>query len=784
MKRSMLYAAILGTFGLSSTFSVLALDYNLCAGTFEKQLSADATDTVTMWGYAEGLANVDGTACVNTPTSPGPRISLPDGDTVLNVSLHNTLPRATSLIIPGTVKAEGMAPTFFTYSGTPRVLSFDVEAAANGGTATYSWDTLSPGSYMYHSGTHPQVQVQMGLFGAATADTATGEAYEGHAYSRELILFYSELDRAIHDGVVNGDYGATIVAGGTYDATTPIKSTIDYAPKYFFIDVDAATGALTYIEDEKLIRVNRNNAPLPLIRFYNAGQKTHIPTIIGAEFDILAEDGKLYPNARRQYSVTLPPLKTRDAILDFTDSLNQTPNRIRLKLIDSAMALSNPDQLTGAAIAASINGEIANGDGNGMLLNIEIDAEAGYVAPVISGDEPKANRDNMSVAEGSSKTAILANAMSNDVNATGTTATILSYPKHGELVSDGSGDFSYQHDGGEKSQDSMVYSLTNAAGESSTAGIILDIAPVNDNPEANDDTVNTSVGKSIEIRALRNDEDVDSPRLTITGVDTSTLGALTALDQVIIFEPTTEGSEDVAYTISDGSGGSSSAVLHLSVTAATSGSGTYGGGSGSSSGGTPTVTGTPPEALDDSFTVVEGDTLDITGNSILSVMANDSPGALVDTSLVEYPEHGSIQMLENGTFIYTHDGSEDDDDRFIYEIYNDHGTSKAEVVINITAKMDPPHVNNDRANTQADTAVLIDLLRNDKDKDSALNMDPNAIVITRLPEHGVVEKVTQGNVRYTPDAGYRGRDYFRYQLKDSVTGELSERAAKVKVKIK
>ncbi len=64
-----------------------------------------------------------------------------------------------------------------TYSGSrplgntsARVRSFDKEAAAGGGSATYTWATIKPGTYLYSSGTHPQVQVQMGLYGAMTKD--------------------------------------------------------------------------------------------------------------------------------------------------------------------------------------------------------------------------------------------------------------------------------------------------------------------------------------------------------------------------------------------------------------------------------------------------------------------------------------------------------------------------------------------------------------------------------------------------------------------------------------
>ncbi|MCP4278135.1 MAG: multicopper oxidase domain-containing protein, partial [Gammaproteobacteria bacterium] len=204
MKRSMLTTAILGILGLSSTFTVLAANDSaaLCAGQFDKPLptATDPLATVPMWGYALGGAS--GGVCTGTLSSPGPRITVGDGFTGVDITLTNTLPRATSLIIPGTVK--GMAPVFFEGpQGLQRVHSFDAEAAANSGTVTYNWNNLKPGSYMYHSGTHPQVQVQMGLFGALTDDHVAGQAYDdvSTAYTQEIVLFYYEIDRAIHEGV-------------------------------------------------------------------------------------------------------------------------------------------------------------------------------------------------------------------------------------------------------------------------------------------------------------------------------------------------------------------------------------------------------------------------------------------------------------------------------------------------------------------------------------------------------------------------------------------------------
>jgi hypothetical protein len=793
MKRSMISAAILGALGLSSTFSVLAVNVSveLCAGPFEKTLATlPATQTpIPMWGYS--LGGMTNGACDITPTAPGPRITIPDANDGLDIVLHNALPIPTSIVIPGTVKR--MTPVLFTAPDeTMRVRSFDVETVA-GTTSTvpYSWNNLAPGSYMYHSGTHPQVQVQMGLYGAVTDNFSTntieeggGEAYEGQAFSQDVVLFYSEIDRAIHESVAAGNHNvfkATITEAD-------MQSTINYAPKIFLIDVDTGRGPISY-EFNDLPTLKILPTFNPLVRFFNAGLETHVPTVFEADFDVIAEDGKLYPNVRKQYSVALPPLKTKDAYMNINGSSNSggpplSPTQRRtFRLTDSAMAVSNPDSVvTGPVVFLSAGDEIANGTDNGMVLHIEVAASDDYVAPVISGDEPKANRDNMSVPEGGTIGNIMAAATSNDQNTTGTTVAILSYPKHGELTDDGAGDFSYQHNGGEKSSDSMMYSITNAAGESSAAGIKIDVIPMNDAPVAHDDNVNTKVGQLIEIRPLNNDEDVDSPVLTISAVDASSLGTLENMGRVLVFTAATVGSEVVSYTIADAHGATASANINLTVAEATT-DGTYipptGGRDGGGDGGT---TGAAPEAVDDSYSVTEGSVLDIKGNTILGVMANDSLGATASTDLVEYPEHGALEMFADGTFIYTHDGSDDGSDDFTYQIYNDNGMSSAEVTITVTPMMDAPHVNNDRASTPVGTAVSIDLLKNDEDGDS--DLDPNGIVISELPGHGTVEIATGGNVLYTPAAGYSGKDAFRYQLKDSITGELSARSAKVVVRVR
>jgi len=616
--------------------------------------------------------------------------------------------------------------------------------------------------------------VQMGLYGALTDDFVAGQAYDdlGTAYSEEVVLFYYEIDRAIHDSVALGNYN-----------TTDMQSTIDYHPKHFFIDVESTAGfnGTQDVNDIRAIRINPGVNPL--VRFYNAGLRTHIPTVFEADFDIIAEDGKLYPNILNQYTVTLPPLKSKDAFLKVSginDSYGNTSVDGSFRLTDSAMAISNPSAGAGPVVALADGDEISNGDGNGMVLNFVLQPPDGYVAPVASANHPRAVNDTMVVVEGESLTGVMGAATANDVNAVGASVIILTYPKHGDLVDDGSGDYGYQNDGSEHSQDSIVYSLTNAEGEQSIGGIMINVSPVNDAPVANDDTVSATVGTPIEIRVLNNDTDVDSPILSVVSVDNSSLGSLTVLDQAITFDPTTDGTEVVTYTIKDSSNATATANLTLNVSEASAGAGTYTTPT-STAGRTTTPGGTAPMATNDAYTVTEGSVLDIRGNGILGVMVNDSPGATASTGLLEYPEHGSLDILADGTFIYTHDGSDDPSDDFTYEIYNDYGTASAEVTITVIPEMDAPRVNNDRAKTLVGTAVLIDVLKNDEDGDS--DLDPNGIVISEPPGHGSAEGAT-GGILYTPVAGYSGEDTFRYQLKDSITGELSERSAKVKVRIR
>ncbi len=159
-------------------------------------------NTIYMWGYAEGN---------NDFQYPGPILCVNEGDTV-TIILNNTLPKDVSLIFPSqtNVLVNG-APAQPQFDGGGNLTSLTQVAPANGGSATYSFVASRPGTYAYESGTEPQIQVQMGLFGAIVVrpklhpDWAYNRADTQFNPDAEFIQILSEIEPTLHEAVRRGE---------------------------------------------------------------------------------------------------------------------------------------------------------------------------------------------------------------------------------------------------------------------------------------------------------------------------------------------------------------------------------------------------------------------------------------------------------------------------------------------------------------------------------------------------------------------------------------------------
>ena len=291
-----------------------AVVYRLCAS--ELNITMPDATSIPMWGYALDDNNNLSDGCGNPATVPGPELKLPRGDSKLTIHLKNELPEAISLIIHG--QKTRMNPEFFTDSkGRQRVKSLTHETLP-GTQAVYRWNNFKPGSYLYQSGTHSAVQVQMGLYGLAKRDFGNKTIYSNNRYDKEVTLFYSEIDPALHAAVDNQSYG-----------TPAYPSTQNYKPKYFLVNGQP-------FDADNITPINAGKVgDRLLIRFINSGLEMHAPMFNDLYMNLIAEDGNPYPFPRNQYSVMLAPSKTKDALIRVTKAGKSVVYDRRLRTTNS-----------------------------------------------------------------------------------------------------------------------------------------------------------------------------------------------------------------------------------------------------------------------------------------------------------------------------------------------------------------------------------------------------------------------------------------------------------------
>lgn len=144
------------------------------------------------------------------------------------------------------------------------------------------------------------------------------------------------------------------------------------------------------------------------------------------------------------------------------------------------------------------------------------------------------------------------------------------------------------------------------------------------------------------------------------------------------------------------------------------------------------------------------------GSASIDVLANDD-GTGLQLASVGTPQHGTVTRgASAGVIIYRPDTGWFGDDGFTYVAVDGAGdTDAAEVTVSVpnTTGLDAV---DDRAATLAGRPVLISVLAN----------DVGAVMPQRLgrPQHGTASVSPDGEVTYTPAAGFVGEDHFTYQL--------------------
>jgi FtsP/CotA-like multicopper oxidase with cupredoxin domain len=500
--------------------------YNLAAveGTWT---APDGVTTIPMWGF------VTDTGSCPTPGAWAPPVPLTvaAGDTLV-INLRNCLGVPVSVFIPGQYKATTPV-TFVDGQGRTRVSSFDVAAPADGGATTtpYTWSNAKEGTYLYHTGSHPQVGVQMGLYGALVV---TGTGYP--TVAQDQVLLYSEIDPALHAAVDDGTYG-----------TSAYPSTFDYYPQYFLINGEAYPDTLP---------ISVDTGSFVLLRFVNAGLKTHSPALGGGLYmTLIAEDGNLYPFSVEQYGVELPAAKTIDALVNIG--------------ADGTYALYDRD-------LHLMNGTATGG---GMLVYLQAAAAAG--APTAVNDPDASTPDDYTIPEDGSLTTTAggspAGVLDNDTAGTGPgpmTASLVSDVFSGTLTLAANGSFIYTPNTDFNGSDQFTYVANDGGPDSNVATVSITVTPVNDPPTAVADAYDAVEGTTLNVAApgvLGNDSDIDGDPLTAATSGIPPTELTLNVDGSFSFDASALLAGDSAtfdYVANDGTIDSAPATVTINVVAA------------------------------------------------------------------------------------------------------------------------------------------------------------------------------------------------------------------------
>lgn len=156
-----------------------------------------------------------------------------------------------------------------------------------------------------------------------------------------------------------------------------------------------------------------------------------------------------------------------------------------------------------------------------------------------------------------------------------------------------------------------------------------------------------------------------------------------------------------------------------------------------------------------------------------SVLSNDTdPNAdVLNAVLVSGPQHGSLVLNADGSFLYTPNSEYSGPDSFTYKA-NDllADSNVATVQLTVAALNDPPRGQPDSFTVAEDTPLNVPagvILANDFDPEG----NPFTAVLGLPPGNGQVTLNADGSFTYTPKPNFFGTDSFSYRPKDELAGE-------------
>lgn len=395
------------------------------------------------------------------------------------------------------------------------------------------------------------------------------------------------------------------------------------------------------------------------------------------------------------------------------------------------------------------------------------------VTPV--NDLPVAQGESASLDEDNAITFTQAQLLANDADADLATdgqvlgITAVAGAQHGTVTLLANGDVRFVPDADYHGPAQFGYTVSDGAGGTADASVSLTVLSVNDTPVAVGENASAAEDTTLVMAAstlLANDSDADTATdgqiLSISSVDGATHGSVSLVtlgdgSQQVHYTPDANyhGPAQFRYTVSDGAGGTATAVATLTVT---------------------------PE---NDLPVVQGETAATQEDTALSwtaaaLLANDTDadtatdGQALTLQGVQNAQHGVVTLAADGRVTFTPAANYHGAASFQYVVTDGAGgTATGSVTVNVTPVNDLPVAQGEVASLQEDNAVIFtqsQLLANDSDTDVATDGQVLSITAAAGAQHGTVSLLANGDIRFVPDADYHGPAGFTYTVSDGAGG--------------
>lgn len=357
-------------------------------------------------------------------------------------------------------------------------------------------------------------------------------------------------------------------------------------------------------------------------------------------------------------------------------------------------------------------------------------------------DAPVGTGDAFRITPGGAPNGIPRNVLANDTDVEGDalTAVLVDGPAHGTLTLHAEGTFDYAPDAGFTTTDSFTYRPNDGAidGNLVTVTLTRNAAPVAgaDSLELVQEVITDVAAPGV----LGNDSDADGgPLRAVLLTDPAHGSVWFNSDGSYTYFPDYEyhGPDSFTYAADDGAALSEPATVSISVLPLTI-------------------------ARDDFYSTRRNEALTLAAPGLLG--NDEDPGGRTMTPRVEIaPDHGTVTLNADGSFVYTPDDGFEGDDYFIYVVNNGLGDShRAYASIRVVPPPTPsPDVYGEvLPGTTLTVSATDGILANDRDLFD-LPLTPEVV---EQPQFGTLTLDPDGSFTYTALATSPGNDRFRYRV--------------------